>query len=420
MELTIKQKFRDLIPPLHPEELNELERSILAEGCRDPLVTWREMIVDGHHRYEICTRHGKPFQVSEMIFADDDEACVWIIRNQFGRRNLAEYTKAKLALLLKPLLEKQAEERQKAAGAKGAEYGKEGGRGKKKNPLDAKCAQGVCGKQKEKREPKTTESIAKLAQVSERTVRAAMLVEEHADQETKEKLRHNEVSIHRVAKDIKEKLQRDERKAERTEAAKAAPAKDARIIIGDFRRNADKIADGSLSLIFTDPPYDKNASKMLPALGEFAADKLANGGSLICYVGQTQLPAALDAFRQSLRYWWTISCVHSGRSTVMREYGINAGWKAVLWFVKKTRDDNSIMVNDTMSGGEEKSHHDWQQSQSEAEYWIEKLCPKDGIVCDPFLGGGTTAAAAQKLGREWIGMEVDEAQAAIANGRISQ
>ena len=158
---------------------------------------------------------------------------------------------------------------------------------------------------------------------------------------------------------------------------------------------------------------------MLPALGEFAAAKLADGGSLILYVGQTQLPAALDALRPHLRYWWTIACIHAGRSTVMREYGINAGWKAVLWFVKKTRDNNSIMVNDVMSGGEEKSHHDWQQSQSEAAYWIEKLTPKDGLIVDPFLGSGTTGAAAKALGREWIGFEIDPETAAIASGRLA-
>jgi hypothetical protein len=152
---------------------------------------------------------------------------------------------------------------------------------------------------------------------------------------------------------------------------------------------------------------------MLPALGEFAAAKLADGGSLILYVGQTQIPAALDALRPHLRYWWTIACVHAGRSTVMREYGLNAGWKAVLWFVKGTRHDNGIMVNDVMSGGEEKSHHDWQQSQSEAEYWIAKLTTQDGMVCDPFMGGGTTAAASKALGRKWVGFEIND-----TNGRI--
>ena len=104
----------------------------------------------------------------------------------------------------------------------------------------------------------------------------------------------------------------------------------------------------------------------------------------------------------------------------MREYGIRVGWKAVLWFVKGTRDDKQDIVHDVMSGGREKSHHDWQQSQSEAEYWIDHLCPIDGIVCDPFLGGGTTAAAAKSLGRKWIAFEKCPDQAKIAMGRLSQ
>lgn len=237
-----------------------------------------------------------------------------------------------------------------------------------------------------------------------------------------------ELNHNRVAKAIQEKIQRAGRQAKRKAAAKTAPALDNRIIIGDFRKHADKIADGSVSLIFTDPPYDRKASKMLTEFYHFAEAKLAEGGSLIFYFGQTQLPQVINAFLPAfisnpkpghLRYWWTIACIHAGRSTVMREYGINAGWKPVLWFVKGTRDNNSIMVNDVMSGGEEKSHHDWQQAESEASYWIEKLCPKDGLVLDPFLGSGTTAAAAKKLKRKWVGFEIDEATARIASGRIA-
>lgn len=190
------------------------------------------------------------------------------------------------------------------------------------------------------------------------------------------------------------------------------------IIVGDFRAVADRIPDGSIHLIFTDPPYDREASKMLPALAAFAATKLVEGGSLLCYVGETQLPAALDAFRVSLRYWWIIACLHAGHSTVMREYGINASWKPILWFVKGTRHDNSIMVRDTVSGGEEKTEHPWQQAQAEAEYLIGQLCPVDGIVLDPFLGSGTTAAAAKKLGRRWLGIEIDEDTAKRASERI--
>jgi site-specific DNA-methyltransferase (adenine-specific) len=73
-----------------------------------------------------------------------------------------------------------------------------------------------------------------------------------------------------------------------------------------------------------------------------------------------------------------------------------------------------------MSGGKEKDTHEWQQSESEAAYWIEHLCPKDSIVCDPFLGGGTTAVAAKKLGRKWIGFEIKEDDAKLASARIEK
>jgi 16S rRNA G966 N2-methylase RsmD len=264
------------------------------------------------------------------------------------------------------------------------------------------------------------EQAAKEAGVSHGSLSAYRYLKDNAEpEELEELMRDPNAKLHKAVKTVRERTQKASRHKKRTSAAKDFKIDD-RIIVGDFRKHADRVADGSLSLIFTDPPYDREASKMLPELAEFAAAKLADGGSLVCYVGQTQLPAAMDALRIHLRYWWTIACVHAGRSTVMREYGINAGWKAVLWFVKGTRDDNGIMVSDVMSGGEEKTHHDWQQSQSEAEYWIEKLCPKEGIVCDPFLGGGTTGAAAEKVNRQWIGFELDPENAKIAAGRAAQ
>lgn len=87
-ELTIDPEFAALIPPLAPEEREQLERNILADGCRDPLTAWGGVIVDGHNRYEICTRHGIPFDTIQKDFADRDEAMDWMDANQLGRRNL--------------------------------------------------------------------------------------------------------------------------------------------------------------------------------------------------------------------------------------------------------------------------------------------------------------------------------------------
>lgn len=41
------------------------------------------------------------------------------------------------------------------------------------------------------------------------------------------------------------------------------------------------------------------------------------------------------------------------------------------------------------------------------------------IVCDPFLGSGTTAIAAEALGREWIGMDISKDYCKLARERIA-
>ena len=61
--LRIDEEFAALIPPLTDEEYRGLEASILEEGCRDALVCWGDVLVDGHNRYKICTAHGVPYDV---------------------------------------------------------------------------------------------------------------------------------------------------------------------------------------------------------------------------------------------------------------------------------------------------------------------------------------------------------------------
>lgn len=88
MIIIIDPEFQSQIPPQTPEENAALEQSILAEGCRDPLTVWGNILVDGHNRYELCTRHGIPYQTLNRDFADRDTAAAWIDENQISRRNL--------------------------------------------------------------------------------------------------------------------------------------------------------------------------------------------------------------------------------------------------------------------------------------------------------------------------------------------
>jgi len=86
--IQIDSEFQALIPPLQAEELAQLEANILADGCRDPLVAWGNVLVDGHNRYSICSKHGLPFDVVQIEFADREAAMDWMDANQLGRRNI--------------------------------------------------------------------------------------------------------------------------------------------------------------------------------------------------------------------------------------------------------------------------------------------------------------------------------------------
>lgn len=74
------------------EENRLLEESLLAEGCRDPLVVWEEqnVLVDGHHRIAICRKHGLAYSVVYRSFPDIEAVKAWMDLNQLGRRNLSK------------------------------------------------------------------------------------------------------------------------------------------------------------------------------------------------------------------------------------------------------------------------------------------------------------------------------------------
>lgn len=96
MEIKVDSEFKSLIPPISPNELKGLEESLLNEGCRDPLVTWDDILLDGHNRFEICQKHDVKFKTIDKGFDDRDQAKIWIICNQLGRRNLSPEQKTYL------------------------------------------------------------------------------------------------------------------------------------------------------------------------------------------------------------------------------------------------------------------------------------------------------------------------------------
>lgn len=64
--LNLDEEFKKIAPPISRSEYAELEKSIMSEGCRDPIIIWNGVIVDGHHRYVICRHHDIQFNIKTM------------------------------------------------------------------------------------------------------------------------------------------------------------------------------------------------------------------------------------------------------------------------------------------------------------------------------------------------------------------
>jgi hypothetical protein len=117
MDIVVNEELKAYIDPLTPDEYEALERSLLAEGCRDALVLWGDVLVDGHNRYGICKKHGLPFQtVQNTRFQSMEDVHLWMIDQHLGRRSVSDFQRGVLALRKREIVAARRE-RAKAAPA---------------------------------------------------------------------------------------------------------------------------------------------------------------------------------------------------------------------------------------------------------------------------------------------------------------
>lgn len=197
--MTVDSEFKNLIPPLSPEERQGLESSLLKEGCRDALVLWGDILIDGHNRYEICTQHDIPFKTVQREFKSRDEVIEWIILNQFGRRNLPAHERARLALRLKPVIAEKAEQNLHLAEGKGCQ------KSDKVKPIDTK------------------QELAKIAGVSHDTIAKVEHIEEEAPEPVVTASRQGRISVNAAYQVTKLEPEEQEEIAHRIEHIEEEP-----------------------------------------------------------------------------------------------------------------------------------------------------------------------------------------------------
>lgn len=481
LPIVVDDEFKALIPPQTAEENDALEQSIMAEGCRDPLIVWKEhnILVDGHHRYEICIRHSLPYHVRDKSFESREDVIVWMVQNQLARRNITPFARGELALRMKTAIAAKAKENQIR---------------KPRESVPQKSVEQI----------DTQKAVAKVADVSHDTIHKVETVVKDAPKPIRDKARSGEISTNRaylMTKALKgahervigivDRLNIDEPKRvqilirlhkssgspttngtfdeiERTggfaygkdmklrcnfaddpiekieaalaelseqhrrmasEAKKAAreaipddmPEHDDRytLIVGDFVDALKDTPDASIDVIITDPPYGTAHVGLYEQLACEAARLLKPGGSLLAMCGQYTLPETLYAMSKHIRYHWTLAYLTPGQSPQIFPRKVNTFWKPVLWFVNGEYD--GAWIGDVAKSSEnDKRFHMWGQSESGMADLIEKFSCAGDLILDPFLGGGTTAVVALKLNRRIIGVDLDPQHIETTKERIEQ
>ena len=221
-------EFKALIPPLTGEEYIELEKSILAEGCRDALVLWGETLVDGHNRAEICECHGIPYRTVQMEFDNRQDAILWILQNQLARRNLSDISRSRIALKYKDLLAEQADKRKRSNGIfRGNQYS-----GDKSAVLPEVQKSAPPAKQK------TRDAIAELAGVSHDTIRKVEIIDASAPKPVIKAMEDNVISINKAYELTKAAIAQPEF---RQQLESSIPASISQITVKDLQQEKERL-----------------------------------------------------------------------------------------------------------------------------------------------------------------------------------
>lgn len=404
--LEIKEEFKKLIPPLTSEEFNQLEQNCLAEGIRESILTWNGFIIDGHNRYEIATKWNLDFQTKSKHFKDELDAKIWMVNNQFGRRNLQDFVKGELMKALEELEKQKGKEKQLQTLKKGIE-----------TPVLSII---------DKTETHNTRNIVaeKLGWSTGKKAQFDVVVKK-APEEVKEKLRTGEVSINQVYQEIKKdekEFIKQEKKIEQEKIINDIENTKFKNIetkiekgwykVGNqylyYGSNTDKEFINNLpkaKFCFADPPYnagvdewDFNFKWELDYLQEYA-DVIAvtPGGWNACnFYKETKM-----------NYIWEMFCWISNGMTHGRCGYANVIKTSIFGNVKPKISQDFWKITIKTSETED-TKHKGRKPYDFMIHLIDLFTVENDIVIDPFAGSGTTLLLCENMKRISYNAEVNK------------
>ena len=382
----------ELFPMLSAAELSELAASIKREGLINACVRQGGVLLDGRNRLAACKLAG-----IEPTFTEyhGDSPVAFIIGANLARRHLEKGQKVALGLEIEPHFAAEAKKRMAAGGKLEVRQGKEKvpypEKGQSRD--QAAAAVGISGKL--------------LSQA--KAIRAA-------DPERFEKVKQGKLSVSKATKEI----QADKNKRDLADAQKT--------VSEEKRKSIDSVCDLRVcscaelfksgikpDAVITDPPYPQ---EFLPVFTELAVGCKAAGVPLVAVMsGQSYLPEVMQRLCEHLKYRWILAYLTPGGQAVQQwQAKVNTAWKPILLFGDAAEWFGDVAVSKTNDN--DKRFHGWGQSESGMADLVERLTKPGQLVCDPFLGGGTTAVVSLALGRRFVGCDIDSKHVKQARERV--
>jgi hypothetical protein len=375
--------------PMHDKSrFAELVEGMRQSGYRDefPVVLYEGRILDGRNRYAAAIEAG--VEPCVVQFSGDDPM-EFVIQANSNRRDLEPGQRVAIAKKLRAYWKE-----------KGKTNMSEGGKSKGLSNLINHV--------------NTQKEVAKAVGVSTGIIGMVDVIEKTSP-ELFEKVARGEMSTNKAYKKAKE-MRTFEQHAALVELAETVKPSDRWDIFQADIKTAK--VNQTIDAVVTDPPYPKEYLSLWSHLARFSKDHLKPGGVLLAMTPAPYLPEVMEMLGEYLTYQWIMACVLPGSHGSVIQSGVrNVMWKPILVYRNGGEPVNigsDMFENDKR----DKGFHEWGQGVGGYIWQVENFTKPNDLVCDPFLGGGTTAVAALQAKRRFIGFDMDAKKVAISKGRL--
>jgi hypothetical protein len=392
--IQIHPEFRSLIGPLADVERDQLEVNLIAEGCRDPLVTWTGILLDGHNRFEICERLGIPYKTVAIDLPNAEAAKLWIEEHQIGRRNLTTDQRAAIAYRIM----------QRRVAISKEERARKGGNARSLCLVVAPTTE-------QSSSPRQREVAAAQLGISPNKLRVVSAIAKESPAVV-EQLVAGTLTIKQAQDEIAERTRQRLRKA-----AKKIDPNESQIHVGDLSLLNGLVKDGSADLFLTHPPHEKDAIPLYGKLAKLAQRKLKPGGLCAVMCGQLFFDQVFAEMTKHLDYYWIAAIPGDAKARSARVFNrrmINSLQLVVICAkrpLQKMARSALPFMTDLIPG---------EDGQQQLLYLVEHLSKPGRLVIDPFVGGGNVPVACVASRRRYIATELDPVLAVSARARVTK